>query len=398
MRRGMRGCRSSIAASARDWIAATKTRSINFLLFGTTFTRLSSRAERQRQGWRAASGRPRSCADGSPICQPPSRHPARTSGCCLFAISSAGTASIQRPPRDANRRALYLRTLMTRIVGEVDGYARTIQSARGAPSSPRDRRSSARAGSRPIRPSVRTSPSIRRSRRWPPRESSARARCAASRVIGPGLDFTDKAEGHDFYPAADHAAVLGDRLAAAAGAGARGRPSRRRPSTSTRGSTAISHARAAARALGNGLCRCPAARSRRQMAARARCTFWKSFGRRIGDDTRAAPPPRAAWTCAPSACARTSCLTSTPRDVNVVVERLVATETPTDSISSSPRTSWSTTTCSSSRWRSPISRRCCVRAASCSPTTSWSNCPRHRCTRSATARRAIRTGPTIETT
>jgi hypothetical protein len=94
----------------------------------------------------------------------------------------------------------YFRTLMTRINGEMGEYARTIESVRGgAELAARSTlfRTRGLSSDTSIRPDFAVDHAL---------ESllaNGTLRAGSVRrigVIGPGLDFTDKAEGYDFYP------------------------------------------------------------------------------------------------------------------------------------------------------------------------------------------------------
>jgi hypothetical protein len=95
---------------------------------------------------------------------------------------------------------VYFRTLMARVNGEVGEYARTIESARGgAELAARSTlfRTHGLSSDTSIRPDFAVDHAL---------ESllaNGMLRAGSVRrvgVIGPGLDFTDKAEGYDFYP------------------------------------------------------------------------------------------------------------------------------------------------------------------------------------------------------
>jgi SAM-dependent methyltransferase len=94
----------------------------------------------------------------------------------------------------------YFRTLMTRINGEVGEYAQTIESARGgAELAARSTlfRTRGLSSDTSIRPDFAVDHAL------DSLGANGTLRAGSVRrigVIGPGLDFTDKAEGYDFYP------------------------------------------------------------------------------------------------------------------------------------------------------------------------------------------------------
>ena len=326
---------TELATTWPDWVAQLDRRirarldrgdedsAINFLLFGTTFTTLpralndSARVGGRERAADIVRGR---IADlSAAIASPDSNERLQ------FVRDLVRRHGIDPATASGREQAsLYFRTLMTRIVGEVDGYARTIQSARGnAELAARSTLFHARglSSDTSIRPDFAVDQALE--------ALSARGMLAANSVrrigvIGPGLDFADKAEGHDFYPqqTTQPFSVIDSllRLGLARAADVRLTTFDVNPRINL-----PSACGAATRALGNGLCRDPAARSRRQMAACAR---------RVLEILR--PADRRGHTRGPAAggrghprrprAPRHRAPRSTSRDVNVVVQRLVATE------------------------------------------------------------------------
>jgi len=141
-------------------------------------------------------------------------------------------------------------------------------------------------------------------------------------IVGPGLDFTDKQEGHDFYPqqTIQPFAVIDSliRLGLAAPAGVEVTAF----DLSPRVIGHLDSARARAREGRAYTLVLPRELDRRWTAALTK--YWQRFGDRIGKDTKpAAPPPSAgrldvrAVVLAPPVV-----LSVTPRDLNIVVQRL----------------------------------------------------------------------------
>jgi SAM-dependent methyltransferase len=140
-------------------------------------------------------------------------------------------------------------------------------------------------------------------------------------VVGPGLDFTNKADGYDFYPQQTiQPFALVDTLTrlglAAAGL---------RITTIDLSARVNDHLAAAVdrvSAGGSYVVTLPMDADEEWHASVA--AYWKEFGSRIGDEVAAAPPPAAAGNVRSRAVriAPAVVRSITPRNLNIVVERL----------------------------------------------------------------------------
>jgi hypothetical protein len=176
---------------------------LNFLLFGTTFTRLPRALnDSAKIGGPARAGaivgrRIDEMADG--IVAPGDNERLR------FARQLVERAGVKPSAEDGREQVrLYLRQLMARVVGEMQRYARDVQSARSlndpaAEFAERSRLFRARglSSDTSILPDFAVEETLK--------AMVAKGALSAGNVrrvaiIGPGLDFTDKAEGYDFYP------------------------------------------------------------------------------------------------------------------------------------------------------------------------------------------------------
>jgi len=141
-------------------------------------------------------------------------------------------------------------------------------------------------------------------------------------IVGPGLDFTDKQEGHDFYPqqTIQPFAVIDSlmRLGLAASAGVQVTAF----DLSPRVIQHVESARARARAGQSYTLVLPREPDRMWTAELTK--YWQRFGDRIGRDTKPLAPPPAAGPLDVRAVALPPpvVLSVTPRDLNVVVQRL----------------------------------------------------------------------------
>jgi SAM-dependent methyltransferase len=141
-------------------------------------------------------------------------------------------------------------------------------------------------------------------------------------IVGPGLDFTDKQEGHDFYPqqTVQPFAVIDSltRLGLASSTGIQVTAF----DLSPRVIQHLESARARAREGRSYTLVLPRELDRPWTADLAK--YWQRFGDRIGKDTKAAAPPPEAGRLAVRAVvvAPRVVLSVVPRDLNVVVQRL----------------------------------------------------------------------------
>lgn len=292
---------------------------INFLLFGTSFTKLPRALnDSAKLGGReraAAIVRGRIADLANAIASPGSNER------LIFVRGLVRRNGID-PDTAAGREQtrVYLRTLMTRINGEVDEYAKTIESARGtAELAARSTlfRTRGLSSDTSIRPDFAIDQALEALMAKGMLTAGSVRRIA---VVGPGLDFTDKAEGHDFYPqqttqpfsVIESALRLGlSRLADLRVATFDLNP---------RVSNHLERARERARAGMGAVLVLPHDRSdawHPDLTA-----FWKSFGHLIADGTTAAAAPQGVDVRAVRI-RPTVVLAIEPHDLNVVVERLV---------------------------------------------------------------------------
>jgi len=162
---------------------------VNFLLFGATFTT-----------------RPR----GAEAVQ------ARTADLISAIASPVGNERLQFVREVVARRGIdpttatgreqaraYFGELVARVAGETDGYAREIQAVRSKPNGPEFAVRSSLYRTRGLSSDTSIRPDFAIDRAIERLVSMGLIKAASIRrvgVIGPGLDFTDKAEGYDFYP------------------------------------------------------------------------------------------------------------------------------------------------------------------------------------------------------
>ena len=174
---------------------------VNFLLFGTTFTkRPRSLNDSARIGGRERAAelvRGRMADMVASLASPGANER------LVFARQVVERQGIDpATPEGRERTRQFLLELMTRVTGEVGVYARTIQEARAAGRPELAVRSTlyrerGLSSDTSIRPDFAVDRAL---------EAIASKRLLAVgsvrrvAIVGPGLDFTDKADGHDFYP------------------------------------------------------------------------------------------------------------------------------------------------------------------------------------------------------
>jgi hypothetical protein len=212
---------------------------------------------------------------------------------------------------------------MTRIVGELDAYTKTIESARGtAELAARSTlfRTRGLSSDTSIRPDFAIDQAFDALLAQGTLTTGSIRRIA---VIGPGLDFTDKAEGHDFYPQQTTQPFSVIESALRLGLS---RPDDLRVTTfdlNPRVSSHLERARERARAGMDAVVVLP--HDHNDAWQPGLMAFWKSFGHLIGAPTPTAPPPPRvdvrAVRIRPDVV-----LMLEPHDVNIVVERLVSTQ------------------------------------------------------------------------
>jgi hypothetical protein len=292
---------------------------VNFLLFGTTFTTLpralndSAKIGGRERAAEIVRGR---IADLTAAVASPG-----TNVRLQFAravVQRHGIDPATSEGRDQTRD--YLRALMTRVVGEVDGYARAIESARGREFAAR----STLYRTRGLSSDTSIRPDFAVDRALEALKSNGSLRAGSVRrvgVIGPGLDFTDKAEGLDVYPqqTTQPFAVIDSllRLGLAQAADLQLTTF----DLSPRVNMHLDAARQRARDGQPYIVTLPRDRDERWRSGLT--TFWTSFGRTIGAATPVTQSLPDGITARAVRVRPDVVLAIDVRDVNVVVERLV---------------------------------------------------------------------------
>ena len=205
-----------VATKASDWPMWVKRRDkeirarlnrgdedsvLNMLLFGTTFTRLpralndSSRLGGPQRAGEIVRGRIDDLAKG--IISPGANERLQ------FARSVVRRSGIDPAADDARGRITqFLRDIMVRVVGEVQTYAATLQAARQLDAvnefitRSKMLRSRGLSSDTSILPVDAIDEALEAIHTSVLRDRTIHH----TAIIGPGLDFTDKAEGFDFYP------------------------------------------------------------------------------------------------------------------------------------------------------------------------------------------------------
>ena len=292
---------------------------INLLLFGTSFTR-QPRALNDRStldgAERAADVVRRRIEDlVSGIAEPGANERLQ------FARALVTRRGIDPATASGRERTrLYLRALMERASAEIASYGMAIESVRAARGPEMAARSTLfRARGLSSDTSIRSDFAIDRAlealrdRRLLDRTSVHRVA-----VIGPGLDFTDKAEGYDFYPQqTTQPFALIDSLRRL------GLAAHDLILTTVDLSPRVnSHLQAAQRrAMDGGVYTMALPRERSSRWAPELLRFWKTVGRTIGDDARATAAPSGVELRAVGV--RPDVVRSLRvRDLNVILERL----------------------------------------------------------------------------
>ena len=293
---------------------------INFLLFGTTFTRLPRALNDSAQ----IGGRERAAeivrgrlADLTAALASPGTNERLQSARSLVQRRGIDPAT----PAGRDQARTYFRSLMTRMVGEADSYARAIQSARG------DAELAVRSTlyrTRGLSSDTSIRPDFAIDRTLDALASQGMLAAGSVRrvaIIGPGLDFTDKAEGYDFYPqqTTQPFAVIDSllRLGLARAADLRVVTFDLSPRVNLHLDGARQRARSGV-AYTLMLPRNTDERWRSGLNA-----FWTSFGRRIGDEAKVSQPPPDGIAVRAVRVRPDIVLAIDVRDLNVVLERLV---------------------------------------------------------------------------
>ncbi len=174
---------------------------VNFLLFGTTFTQLpraltdSSRVGGPQRAVEIVRGRTDDLIAG--IASPGSNERLRL---VREVVARRGIDPASASGREQAR--IYFRDLMARVAGEVDSYVRAIESVRSTRDGPEFAVRSSLYRTRGLSSDTSIKPDFAIDRALEAMRARGLLEIGSVRrvaVIGPGLDFTDKAEGYDFY-------------------------------------------------------------------------------------------------------------------------------------------------------------------------------------------------------
>ena len=174
---------------------------VNLLLFGTTFTRLpralndSSRVGGRERTAEIVRGRTADLIAG--IAAPGGNERLQ------FARQVVARRGIDpATPGGREQARTYFVELLARVADEVDSYAREIQTVRSKPNGPEFAVRSSLYRARGLSSDTSIRPDFAIDRALETLASMGMLAAGSVRrvaVIGPGLDFTDKAEGYDFY-------------------------------------------------------------------------------------------------------------------------------------------------------------------------------------------------------
>ncbi len=296
---------------------------LNFVLFGTTFTRLpravNDSAALGGQDRAAAIIRGRIDDMAAGILSPGenerlqfARQIVVRSGLSLAAADGA------EPVRT------YLRRLMARVVGDVQGYVRDLQAAKrldnpGAEFTARSRlfRTRGLSSDTSVRPDFAVDEALTMLASGP--TSPGHVRRVA--IVGPGLDFTDKAEGYDYYPQQTlQPFALVDSLLRHG----LSRADDLRVTTFDLSPRINQHLEAARRRAGDGT---PYTLELVRDAAEWTAPlldYWRRLGDRVGESVAATPPPQGAGVVEARAVrVRPDIVRAIiPQDLNIVLQRL----------------------------------------------------------------------------
>ena len=293
---------------------------VNFLLFGTTFTRLpralndSSKIGGRERAGEIVRGR---LDDFSAAIASPGTNERLQFARTL--VERRGIDPTTTAGRDQART--YFRSVMTRVTGEVDGYVRAIQSARGGAELAtrstlyKTRGLSSDTSLRPDFAIDRTLAAL-----------AAKGTLSAGSVrrvgiIGPGLDFTDKAEGYDFYPqqTTQPFAVIDSLLRLGLS-----RAADLRVTTFDLSPRVNRHLEAAGQRARSGIpYTLVLPRNTDERWRPGLRSFWESFGCAIGDETKIRTTPPDGIVVRAVNVRPDVVLAIDARDLNIVVERLV---------------------------------------------------------------------------
>ena len=174
---------------------------VNLLLFGTTFTRLpralddSSRVGGRERTAEIVRGRTADLIAG--IAAPGGNERLQ------FVRQVVARRGIDpATPGGREQARTYFVELLARVADEVDSYAREIQTVRSKPNGPEFAVRSSLYRTRGLSSDTSIKPDFAIDRALETLASMGMLAAGSVRrvgIIGPGLDFTDKAEGYDFY-------------------------------------------------------------------------------------------------------------------------------------------------------------------------------------------------------
>jgi len=175
---------------------------VNFLLFGTTFTKLpralndNARTGDRQRAAEIVRGRTTDLIAG--IAAPGMNERLQF---VREVIARRGIDPMTPTGREQARS--YFVDLLARVAGEVDGYAREIQTVRSKPNGPEFAVRSSLYRARGLSSDTSIRPDFAIEQALETLASTGMIGSGSVRrvgIIGPGLDFTNKAEGYDFYP------------------------------------------------------------------------------------------------------------------------------------------------------------------------------------------------------
>ena len=296
---------------------------VNFLLFGTTFTRLpralndSARLGGPARAAEIVRGRIDDMAAG--IVAPGQNERLQ------FARRLVERAGVDPAAPDGRAQVTrYLRQVMSRVVAEVAGYARGVQSARALDPAAEFTERSTLLRARGLSSDTSILPDFAIDEALEAMKASGALGAGSVRraaIVGPGLDFTDKAEGYDFYPEQTmQPFALIDSLVRCGLANADALQVTTfdlSPRINQHLEAARQHARAS-RAYTLELVRDASTEWRPRLAA-----YWQRFGDRIGDATKGvAAPPEAGRLDVRAVRVRPAVVLSiVPLDLDIVLQR-----------------------------------------------------------------------------
>jgi hypothetical protein len=297
---------------------------VNFLLFGTTFTRQpralndSTKLGGRDRAAEIVRGRISDLVDG--IASPDGNERLQ------FARRLVDRRGINPTASDGKAQVRrYLVETMRRVVGEVDGYVRALQSAKSladpnAELAARSRlfRNRGLSSDTSLLPDFAVEQALAALKANGTLTAGSVRRVA---VVGPGLDFTDKAEGYDFYPPQTIQPFSVVDSLVRLGLAPSQQPIVTTFDLSPRINQHLEGARRRARAGSAYVLELPrddAAGWRADLVA-----YWRQFGDRIGEETKPLPPPPGADQVQVRAVRvrPSTVLAIIPEDLNIVLQR-----------------------------------------------------------------------------